>query len=73
MHDKLLANAKPISVLRSKNTARDADITTWLSSHGHDNNSAVFQGLKARSQDMAVILDAKTAAVVGIAPFKPWD
>ena len=73
MHDTLLANAKPISVLRSKNATRDAEITSWLSTRGYDNNSAVFQGLKARSQDMAVFLDAKTAAVVGIAPFKPWD
>ena len=73
MRNKLLANALPISALRAKNPTQDAEITAWLASHGCDDRSAVFQGLKARSQDMAVILDAKTAAVVGIAPFKPWD
>ena len=73
MRDELLANAKPISVLRAKNPSRDNEITAWLSRHGRDDSSTVFQGLKARSQDMAVILDAKTAAVIGIAPFKPWD
>lgn len=73
MQDQLLANAKPISELRNKNPSRDAELTAWLSSRGYDDKGAVFQGLKARSQDMAVILDARTAAVVGIAPFKPWD
>lgn len=73
MRDELLANAKPISALRAKNPSQDNEITGWLSRHGRDDSSTVFQGLKARSQDMAVILDAKTAAVIGIAPFKPWD
>ena len=73
MRSKLLANALPISALRAKNPTQDAEITAWLASYGRDDSSTVFQGLRARSQDMAVILDAKTAAVVGIAPFKPWD
>ena len=73
MRDELLANAKPISALRKQNRTNEQEITAWLASRGVDDNNAVFQGLKARSQDMAVILDAKTAAVIGIAPFKPWD
>ena len=52
---------------------RDAEITAWLRDHGQTDRSMVFQGLKARAEDMAVILDAKTARVIGIAPFKPWD
>ena len=73
MRDEILANATPISQLRTKNRSRDADITAWLSSRGYDDASAVFQGLKTRSEHMAVILDEKTAKVVGIAPFKPWN
>jgi len=73
MRDEILANAKPISELRAKNPSREADITAWLSTRGYADPSAVFQGLKARSEHMAVILDAKTAKVIGIAPFKPWD
>ena len=72
MREELLKSAKPISELRIENTTQDAAISSWLSSHGYDDQTAVFQGLKARSQDMTVILDAKTAAVVGIAPFRPW-
>ena len=73
MRDEMLANAKPISELRKQNKSKDAEITGWLANRSYDDKTAVFQGLKARSQDMAVILDAKTAAVIGIAPFKPWD
>jgi hypothetical protein len=73
MRDELLANAKPIAELRRLNKTNDPEITAWLAGRRHDDRTAVFQGLRARSQDMAVILDAKTAAVIGIAPFKPWD
>ena len=73
MRDEMLANAKPISELRKQNKSKDAEISAWLANRGHDDKTAVFQGLKTRSQDMTVILDAKTAAVIGIAPFKPWD
>ena len=73
MRDELLQNAKPISELRKRNMMRDAEITAWLREHGKTDDNVVFQGLKARAQDMAVILDAKSAKVIGIAPFKPWD
>ena len=73
MRDELLNEAKPISELRKRNAEKTDALTAWLTQRGYTDQSAVFQGLRARSQDMAVILDAKTAAVVGIAPFKPWD
>ena len=73
MRDEILENAKPIADLRKRNLAQDAEITDWLRQHGYSDENAVFQGLKARAQDMAVIMDAKTAKVIGIAPFKPWD
>lgn len=73
MRDVLLQRAKPVGDLKTLNPASAESIDAWLASHGYNANNAVFQGLSARSQDMTVILDAKTAAVVGIAPFKPWD
>ena len=73
MRDEILKNAKPIAELRKNNAARDADITAWLKDHDQTDSSVVFQGLKARAEDMAVIMDAKTAKVIGIAPFRPWD
>lgn len=73
MQPQILKNAKPVAALRSKNPTRDAEITLWLRNHGQTDDSVVFQGLKARAEDMAVVVDAKTAKVIGIAPFKPWD
>lgn len=73
MRDELLKEAKPMAELRKRNTAQGEALTAWLAQRGYTDQSAVFQGLRARNQDMAVVLDATTAAVVGIAPFKPWD
>ena len=73
MHDELLHNAKPISALRNLNPTVDREITAWLTERGYSDSTAVFQGLKARTQEMAVILDAQSAKVIGIAPFKPWE
>jgi hypothetical protein len=73
MKVKLLAEAKPIAELRLKNPAADTEIVAWLRARGHSDETARYLGLKARARDMAVVIDAKTATVVGTAPFKPWD
>jgi len=73
MRDEILKNAKPISELRKLNVGHDTEITAWLRDHGQTDDRVVFQGLKARAVDMAVIMDAKTAKVINIAPFKPWN
>lgn len=73
MRDELLKEAKPIAELRKLNVAQGEALTEWLGKRGYTDQTAVFQGLRARNRDMAVVLDAKTAAVVGIAQFKPWD
>lgn len=73
MRDELLQRAKPVSDLKKLNPTSIEVIDSWLESRGYSATNAVFQGISARSQEMAVILDAKTAAVIGIAPFKPWD
>lgn len=73
MRSELLKEAKPITELRARNVGRDQAISAWLAARGKTEDSVRFIGLKAKAEDMAVILDAKTAEVVGIAPFKPWD
>jgi len=73
MRDELLKNASPVSSLAKFNPGKDAAIQRWLADHGRSMDNTVFQGLKARAEDMAVIMDGKTAEVIGIAPFKPWD
>lgn len=72
MRDDILKNAQPISDLKKENPGEEAAIDRWIEKHGMKPDEVVFQGLKARAKDMAVIMDAKTAKVIGIAPFKPW-
>ena len=73
MREEILKFAKPIAELRMRNKGRDGELTAWLQARGLTDESVLFQGLKARGEDMAVVLDATTAKVIGIAPFKPWD
>jgi hypothetical protein len=73
MRDELLARARPISELKRLNPEDHVAIDRWIEGQGMKPEQLVFQGLKAPTKDMAVILDAKTAKVVGIAPFKPWE
>jgi hypothetical protein len=72
MRDELLKEAQSITDLKKLNPNDGAAIDAWIQSRGKVSDDVRFQGLRARSKDMAVIIDAKTAKVVGIAPFKPW-
>lgn len=72
MATEVLTKARPIAELKRLNPEVVADIDRWLRTRGHDDHTAVFQGLRARAQDMAVVMDAKTAKVIGVAPFRPW-
>ena len=71
MREEILRNAAPMSLLRKRNPKQSAEITAWLSQRGYSDDTVVYQALIARAQYMSVILDAKTAKVIGIAPFKP--
>lgn len=73
MRSELLKGAKPIADLRTRNATWEGEISAWLAARGRTDDSVRYVGLKARAEDMAVIIDAKTAEVIGIAPFKPWD
>ena len=72
MAKSLLNHAEPIADLRVRNPGRQDEVDKWLRSRGIKEEDVRFLGLKARAQDMAVIIDAKTARVVGVAPFTPW-
>jgi hypothetical protein len=72
MRDEILKNAQPISDLKKENPGDEEAIDRWLEKRGVKAEEVIYQGLKARAKDMAVIMDAKTAKVIGIAPFKPW-
>jgi hypothetical protein len=73
MRAEMLQRALPAAELKRLNVGSEVDIDRWLAAHGRSETNTVFQGLAARSRDMAVVLDAKTGDVIGIAPFKPWQ
>ena len=73
MKSVLLSESKPISLLIKYNSGREHEIRDWLKNNNIDEDNAVFQGLKARSEDMAVILDARNAQLIGVARFNPWE
>lgn len=73
MRAEIVRNSLPIANLSKFNPGGADDIRSWLKEHGRNELNTVFQGLKARSEDMTVMIDKKTGDVIGIAPFKPWD
>lgn len=73
MHADILKLAKPVATLKDFNRGKESEILDWLTKHGYSGRDAVFLGLRARAEDMTVVFDAKTAKVIGIAPFKPWN
>jgi hypothetical protein len=73
MREAILKDAHSISELKTLNPGDEVKIDAWLSGRGLSAEQVRFQGLKARAKDFAVILDANTAKVIGIAPFKPYE
>lgn len=71
MAKDVLAKSLPLSSLIAANAGKADEIRAWLKNHGHDESSARYQPIKIRASEFAVILDGKSGAVVGIAPFKP--
>ena len=72
MRDTILANAKPISDLRKLNPEKVGEINQWLANRRLAESRVKYQPIQISITDFAVILDATTAEIVGIAPFKPW-
>jgi hypothetical protein len=72
MRDDILQSAQKLPQLKALNPGKEEDIDSWIYSHGVKSENVRFQGLRARAKDFTVMLDATTAKVIGIAPFKPW-
>lgn len=71
MAKELIQRAQPIAALKKINSAQAAEIDAWLAKHGYTEQTAKFQPIKISASEFVVMIDAKTAAVIGIAPFKP--
>jgi len=71
MAAEILEHAQAIAELKRRNAAQAIEIDAWLAKHGYDEQTAKFQPIKISASEFVVMIDAKTAAVIGIAPFKP--
>lgn len=71
MASEVLEKSKLLSALIARNPARSDEITAWLRKHNLDANTARFQPIRIRASEFVVVIDAKTAAVAGIASFAP--
>jgi hypothetical protein len=68
-----LKESKSINTLRRINKGREREVDAWLTVNGLTEDSVKFLPLRAPAKDMAVIIDARSARVLAIAPFYPWD
>ncbi|MES2933783.1 MAG: TfpX/TfpZ family type IV pilin accessory protein [Pseudomonadota bacterium] len=71
MSAEILQRAKSIDVLKKINPTKTVEINDWLASRKYNDQTAKFQSIKISASEFVVMIDAKTAAVIGIAPFKP--
>ena len=73
MRAELLAKAHPVSNLINLNPGRSEELRAWLAAHNRNETNTVYQGLKARGEDMSVMINKSTGEVVGVVAFKPWE
>lgn len=69
MRERILGKAKPISDLKALHPEEAPAIAQWLARHSQTETSVVYQPIKINVSSYVVMLDAKTAEPVGIAPF----
>lgn len=71
MAQDVVKKSRTIDALKALNPGREKEIDAWLAKHSHSAGSAVYQPLTVRASEYAVLLDAKSGAVLGISPFRP--
>jgi hypothetical protein len=67
----VLQKSLPIQQLIEKNKSRASEIDSWLRARGHTVTSAVYQPLRIRASEFAMILDRNDGSIVGIGEFTP--
>jgi hypothetical protein len=64
--------ARPLSELAKRRPEDAATIRGFVAASGRAEDSIGFLPMKARNQDMAVVVDIKSGDIVGILPVYPW-
>ncbi|MFZ6675723.1 TfpX/TfpZ family type IV pilin accessory protein [Undibacterium sp. Xuan67W] len=71
MTAEILKNASSIEKLKQQNPTKGAEIDAWLKERGYSDTTAMYQPVRISTSMLAIIVDAKSAAVIGIANFNP--
>ncbi|MDO5288415.1 MAG: hypothetical protein Q4F13_02100 [Pseudomonadota bacterium] len=65
--------AQPWSALYDHNTSiSETAIARWLTDHRRKESDVFYLPLRGPERDGAVVFDARTGSLLGIAPFNPW-
>ena len=68
MRVEILEKAQEISQLKKNNPTKISDINAWLLEHKVDENKVKFQPVKISASEFAVIIDGRSAKLIGIIP-----
>jgi hypothetical protein len=67
---QVAADAMTITDLKKWTSTKPTEVDEWLKKRGFDETTAKYQAIKISATNYAIILNAKTGAVVAISPFK---
>ena len=65
-------SAKPFAELAKRQPQDAAVDPPFVAASGRAEDALGFLPMKARNEDMAVVVDKKTGDIVGILPVNPW-
>lgn len=68
MREQLLKEALDLDILEKNNPDKKTEIQDWLKSHDCDEKKCKFQPIKISVSTFPVVIEAKTAAYIGIMP-----
>ena len=66
------ARAKPLAELEKKQPDQAAMIRKFIADSGRKADEIGYLAMKARNQDMTVVVDKSTGAILGFLPVDPW-
>jgi hypothetical protein len=69
----VLAKARPMADLRRLNPDRGSRIDAAVAASGRKESDLAFVPMRAGKRDLAVLVDAKTAAFIAPINVKPWE
>ena len=70
VRNQVAKDAMSIADMKTRTDTKPEEIDKWLAAHNRDGLSAKYQAIKIGPNYYAIVLDAKTGAIVGTTSFK---